>query len=122
MTNFLEAPKSLRNANGFHDFTQCSFGRFRLPLQRSVTRAGDNAMRKNCDRQVLEIVGNAVVTAVKKCAGLCGALQHERSAWTDAERELVRFSRAIDDFERVILQTRIHFDVSDSFLHCENLV
>src|SRR5262250_992037 len=79
-------------------------------------------MRENRDCQMLEIVRNTIITAVEESARLRRALQHERSAWADAERELIRFSRAIDDFERVILQTRIHFDVSDSFLHCENLV
>src|ERR1700739_4608691 len=91
---------SQRYANGVDDLPEHGFRRFRFSLQRSVARAGYDAMRKNGDGKVLEIVRNAVIAPIEKSARLRGALQHERSARANSQRELVVLARSIHDLER----------------------
>src|SRR5579863_4825224 len=64
------------NANGIEDVAQHGLGRLRFLLQRSVARAGGDAMRKNRDCQRFKIVGDAVIAAVEKRASLGCALEH----------------------------------------------
>ena len=104
---------SQRDGNGVDDFAKNGFGGFRFFLQRGVARAGDHAVRENGDGKLLEIVGEAIVAAIEKGAGLRGALEHQSAARADAESELFGFARAIDDFERVVVQAGVHFDVRD---------
>src|SRR5262249_4759239 len=66
----LEALKSKWNADGFDDFSQRRFRRFRFSLQRSVTRASYDAMRKDGDGKLFEIVGYAIIAAVEKGTSL----------------------------------------------------
>ena len=79
--------------------------------------AGDHAVRKNGDGELLEIVGEAIVAAIEEGAGLGGALQHQGAARADAERELVGFAGAVDDLQGVIVQAGIHFYAGDGLLH-----
>ena len=102
-----------RNANGFDDVAQDGFGGLGFFLQRSVARTGDNAMRKDGDGELFEIVGDAIVAAVEKSAGLRGALQHQSAARADAERKLLAVARAMHDFERVVVQAGIDFNLRD---------
>src|SRR6266404_1814129 len=65
-----------RNANGLDDFAQGGFRRFRFSLERSVARAGDDAMREDRDGKLFEIVRQAEIAAVQECPSLRRALQH----------------------------------------------
>src|SRR5713101_3977013 len=74
------------------------------------------------NRELLEIVGKAVVAAFEESAGLRSALKHESAARTDAESELIGLARAVDDFEGVIVQAVVDLDVSDGILHGQDIV
>src|SRR5579864_4855715 len=78
-------------------------------------------MRKNGHGELLEIVGEAEVAAFEEGAGLRRALEHESSARADAESELLALARAVDDFERVIVQAAVDLDVSDRVLHGQDV-
>src|SRR6267142_734837 len=110
-------PELQRNGDGFDDIAKHGFRGFRFFLQGGVTRTGDDAMRKDGDGKMLEIVREAKVAAVEKGAGLRSALEHERAARADAEGELLGLARAIDDFQRVVVKTGVDFDVCDGVLH-----
>src|SRR5882762_3503528 len=109
-----------RNGDGFDDVAKHGFRGFRFFLQGGVARTGDDAVRKDGDGKMLEIVGEAKVPAVEKGAGLRSALEHESAARTDAESELLGLARAIDDFESVVVETGVDFDVGDGILHGEH--
>ena len=111
---------SQRDGDGVDDFAKNIPGGLRFFLQRGVTRAGDNAMRENGDGQVLEIVGEAEIAAIEEGASLCSALEHQGAARADAENEMIGFAGAIDDFESVIVEARIDFNVRNGFLHRED--
>jgi len=86
-----------------------------------VACAGDNAVRENGDREVLEIIGEAEIATVEKGTSLRGTLEHECAARADAEREMIRLTGAIDDFESVIVKAGIDFNTRDGFLHGEDV-
>src|SRR5438132_9289528 len=86
-----------RNRNGFHDIAKNGIGGFRLFLQRSVARTGDDAVGENGNGKLFEIVGEAIVPAIEIGAGLRGALEHQGAARADAECKLFALARAIDD-------------------------
>src|SRR5258708_10427510 len=115
------ATRSQGNGDGFHDVAKNGIRGFRFFLQGGVTRAGDNAMRKNGNGKLFEVVGEAIITAVEIGAGLRGALEHESAARTDAESKLFAFARAIHDFESVVMQAGVDLDVGDGVLHGENI-
>ena len=79
-------------------------------------------MRENGDCQQFEIVGNAVIAAVEKCACLRSALEHQRAARRDAELKLFAVTRAMHDLDSVVVQARIDANLRDLMLHCENVV
>src|SRR5260370_34537185 len=106
----LTADQSQGNGNGFDDIAKNGIGGLRFFLQRGVARTRDNAMRENGNGELLEIVGEAVVTPIQEGAGLRCALKHERAARTDTERKLVAFVRPIDDLKSVIVQAGVDFD------------
>src|SRR5439155_9987775 len=106
--------------NGFHGISENRISGFRFFLQGSVARTGDDAVRKNGNGKLLEIVGNAIVAAIEKSAGLRGALKHQSSAGADAERQLFALARAVDDLESVVVKAGIYFDMRDGVLHGEN--
>jgi hypothetical protein len=110
-----------RNADGIHNFAKHDFGGLGFFLQRGVTRTGDDAMSKNRDGELLEIVGQAKIAIVQKGPGLGSALQHERAARADAERELIGMASAVDDFEGVVDEAGIDFNVGDGFLHGQDV-
>ena len=64
---------------------------------------------KTGNGKLLEVVGKAIVAAIEKSAGLRRALQHQRAAWADAQRQLLGVARAIHNFQRVVVQAGIHF-------------
>src|ERR1700687_468459 len=109
------------NGDGLDDFAEDGFRGLGLFLQRGVPRAGDHAVRKNRYRELLEIVRKAEIAAIEKSASLRGALQHQSAARADPEGELLGFARARDDFQRVIVQAGIHFDLRDAVLHGEHV-
>src|SRR5712692_4269930 len=117
----LTTEQSQGNANGFDDITQDGFCGLRFFLQRCMARTGDNAMRENRDSEMFEIVGEAILAAVEKSAGLRGALQHQSAARADAESELVGLARAVDNFERVVMKARVDLHVGDGALHREHV-
>src|SRR5258705_12606210 len=78
-------------------------------------------MRKNGDSELLEIVGQAEIAAIEESAGLRGALQHQSATRADAERKLLRFSGAGDNFESVVVQAGIDFDLRNGMLHGQNI-
>src|SRR6266403_1595507 len=86
-----------------------------------MARAGHHAMREDGDGELLEIVWQAEIAAIEESAGLRGALQHQSAAWADAERELLSFSGSGDNFERVVVQAGIDFDLRDGMLHRQNI-
>src|SRR5213076_2321981 len=108
------APTSQRHGNGLDNFAQDGFGSLRFLLQRGVTRAGHDAMRKNGDSELLKVVGQAKVASIEERASLCGALQHEGAARAHPESELLRLARAIDNFKGIVVQAGVHFNVVDS--------
>src|SRR6202047_3879895 len=55
--------ESQRNGDGFDDFAENRFGGLGFFLQRSVARAGHHAMRKYGYRELLEVIGEAIVAA-----------------------------------------------------------
>ncbi len=79
-------------------------------------------MREDRDRQLLKIVRQTVVAPVQKGAGLRGALQHQGATRGDSERELFTVARARDNFQRVVVQTRIDFHLRHGILHRENVL
>src|SRR5258708_14957928 len=91
------ATRSQGNGDGFHDVAKNGIRGFRFFLQGGVTRAGDNAMRKNGNGKLFEVVGEAVITAVGIGAGLRGALGHGGAARSDAERKLLALACATSD-------------------------
>src|SRR5208282_5344063 len=97
-------------ADGIDNLTENGFGRLRFLLQGSVARAGHNAVRKHRNGQLLEIVRQAILAALKKCTGLRCTLQHQGSARADAERQMFGFSGAIHNFKRIIVQAAVYFD------------
>src|SRR6266851_3880352 len=117
----LTAGRSQGHRDGFNDLAKNGIGGFRFFLQRGVARTGDNAVRENGNGEMFEVVGEAIVAAVEKGAGLRGALEHECAARADAERKLFTLARAIDDLERVIVQAGVYFDVCNGVLHGENI-
>ena len=50
-----------------------------------MTRAGDNAVRENGDREVLEIIGEAEIATIEEGTSLRSALKHQSAARADAE-------------------------------------
>src|SRR5260370_22289499 len=78
-------------------------------------------MRKNGYGELLEVIREAEVAAIEESAGLCRALQHQGAARAYAERKLIGFAGARNDFERVVVQAGIHFDLRDGVLHGENI-
>src|SRR5215472_12993817 len=74
-------------------------------------------MRENWNRELLEIVRQAIVTASEERAGLRAALQHESSTRTYSQCKLFRLACSINNLERVVVQARIYLDVVDGFLH-----
>ena len=87
-----------------------------------MARAGHHAVRENRDRELFEIVGQAEIAAIEESAGLRGALEHQSATRADAERKLLGFSGAGDNFESVIVQAGIDFDLRDGVLHRQNIV
>src|SRR5437899_702649 len=67
---FVTATRSQGNGNGFNDIAKNGIGGLRFFLQRGVARTRDNAMRENGNGELLEIVGEAVVTPIQESAGL----------------------------------------------------
>src|SRR5438132_2078228 len=88
---------SQRHGNGFDNFAQNRLCSFRLFLQRGVARAGHHAMREDRDRELLEIIRQAVVAPIEERTRLRGALQHKRTARAHAESELLWLARATDN-------------------------
>src|SRR5882762_1501464 len=117
----LTAEGSQGNGDGFNDIAKNGIGGFRFFLERSVARAGDNAVRENGNGELFEVVGEAIVAAIEVGACLRGALEHERAARADAERELLAFARAIDDLESIIVQAGVDFDVGNGVLHGQHI-
>ena len=113
--------RSQGNGNGFHDIAKNGIGGFRLFLQRSVARTGDDAVGENGNGKLFEIVGEAIVPAIEIGAGLRGALEHQGAARADAECKLFALARAIDDLESVIVQAGVDLNVGDGVLHGENI-
>src|SRR2546429_6206023 len=113
----LTAGGSQGNGDGFDDIAKNGIGGFRFFLERSVARAGDNAMRENGNGELFEVVGEAIVAAIEVGACLRGALEHERAARADAEGKLLALAREIDDLESVVVQAGIDFDVGNGVLH-----
>ena len=109
------------DGDGVDDFAKNIFGGLRFLLQRRVTRAGDNAMRENGNRQMLEIIGETEITAIEEGASLRGSLKHQGAARADTESEMIGFAGAIDDFQCVVVQAGIHFDARDGFLHGQDV-
>src|SRR5712692_5879692 len=64
----LTAGRSQWNRHGFDDIAQNGFGGFRLFLQGCVARTGDHAVRENGDGELLEVVREAIVAALKEGA------------------------------------------------------
>ena len=87
-----------------------------------MARAGHHAMRENGDGELLEIVGQAEVAAIKESAGLRGSLQHQSATRADAERKLLGSSGAGDNLEGLFVQAGIDFNLSDGLLHGEYVV
>src|SRR5713226_10122112 len=73
----LTARRSQGNGDGLHDVAEHRFGGLGFFLKRSVARTGDDAMGKNGYRELLEVVGQAIVAAIQVGARLRGALQHQ---------------------------------------------
>src|SRR2546429_169148 len=117
----LTAGGSQGNGDGFDDIAKNGIGGFRFFLERSVARAGDNAMRENGNGELFEVVGEAIVAAIEVGACLRGALEHERAARADAEGKLLALAREIDDLESVVVQAGIDFDVGNGVLHGQHI-
>src|SRR5213593_2218187 len=107
----ITAGRSQWNGHGFDDIAQNGFGGFRLFLQGCVARTGDHAVRENRDGELLEVVREAIVAALKEGAGLRAALEHESAARADAQSELLALARAVDDLQSVIVQAGVDLDV-----------
>jgi len=86
-----------------------------------VTRAGDNAMRENGDREVLEIIGEAEIATIEEGTSLRSALKHQSAARADAESEMIGLASAIDDFQGVVVETGIDLNARDRFLHSQDV-
>ncbi len=80
-----------------------------------------HAVGEDRNRKRLEVFGHAETAAIEKSHRLRGAVQHLRSAWRNAEGELLVFARAGDDFERIAHQRIIDFHLQDSLLHIEHV-
>jgi hypothetical protein len=85
-----------------------------------VARTGDDAVRKNGDGELLEVIRKAIIAPVEESAGLRGALEHQCATRTDSQSEQLSLARAIDDVESIVVEAGIDFYVSDGFLHRQN--
>ena len=113
--------RSQGNGNGFHDIAKDRISGFRFFLQRGVARTGDDAVRENGNGKLLEIIGEAIIAAIKESAGLRGALEHECAARADTQSEVLTLARAVDDLESVVVEAGVDFDVCDNALHGQHI-
>ena len=86
-----------------------------------MARAGNHAMREDGNGQMLEIVGQAEVTAFKKRPRLCGALQHQSAPGAYPQCKLVGFAGSVDDFKSVIVKAGVNAHAGHHLLHRENI-
>src|SRR5213078_654331 len=117
----LTAGRSQRDGYGFNDIAKNGIGGFRFFLQRRMARTGDNTVRENRNGELFEVVGEAIVAAIEISAGLCAALKHECATRADTQSQLLTLARAIDDFESVVVQAGVDFDVRDGVLHGQHI-
>ncbi len=75
-----------------------------------------DAVRKNRDREGLDIFGTGVRTALKEGAGLASTEERERGAWTCTECEFGVLSCRFDDGMEIKGHVAFHADISDLLL------
>src|SRR5438045_8374221 len=78
-------------------------------------------MREHWHGQRLEIFRNTEAATIEERHGLSGAIEHLRSARGNPESQLFVLASAGNNFESVIHQRVVDFDLSDDLLHLKNV-